>query len=273
MMKFMRFSKHQALSSECCKESPMKLLKLSLVSLILASTLAAQTITVAAAANMKYAVTDIAKAFTTQSGIDVKIITGASGKLTQQIMSGAPYDVFLSADVEFPAKLEKGGFTTTPSQVYAYGALVLWTNTGVNLVKGVAVVADPAIKKVAIANPKTAPYGIEAMNTMHFYKVDGAVTSKLITAESISQASTYVATKAVDVGFVAKSIVLSPEMKNVGKWVEVDPKSYNTIDQAMVGLKNGTPENQIAAKRFLQFMSSAKTHEILKASGYALPTK
>ena len=247
----------------------MKLLKLSLVSFVLASSLSAQTITVAAAANLKYAITDIAKAFTAQTGIDVKIITGASGKLTQQIMSGAPYDAFLSADVEFPAKLAKGGYTTTPSQVYAYGSLVLWSDTGANLSKGVEGLSDPAIKKVAIANPKTAPYGLEAVNAMRFYKVD--IAPKIVTAESISQAATYVTTKAVDVGFLAKSIVLSPEMKNVGRWVEVDPKSHNIIDQAMVGLKNGTPENQIAAKRFLRFISSPKAVEILRASGYTLP--
>lgn len=251
----------------------MKLLKIVLTSLAFASALAAQTITVAAAANMKYAVNDIAKAFTAESGIDVKIITGASGKLTQQIMSGAPYDAFLSADVEFPAKLANGGYTTTPSTVYAYGTLILWSDTGVDLSKGVAIVADPSVKKIAVANPKTAPYGIEAMNAMKYYKVSDKVDGKLIIAESISQVGAYVTTKAVDVGFMAKSIVLSPEMKNVGKWIEVDPKSHNIIDQAMVGLKNGTPENQIAAKKFLRFMSSAKALEILKASGYGLPVK
>lgn len=251
----------------------MKLLKLVLASLAFASAIAAQTITVAAAANMKYAVNDIAKAFSQESGIGVKIITGASGKLTQQIMSGAPYDAFLSADVEFPGKLVQGGYTTTPAQVYAYGTLVLWSDTGADLSKGVAIVTDPSVKKIAIANPKTAPYGTEAMNTMRFYKVADAVTSKIVTAESISQVGSYVTTKAVDVGFMAKSIVLSPEMKNVGKWVEVDPKSYNTIDQAMVGLKNGSPENQIAAKKFLRFMSSAKAQSILKESGYGLPKK
>ncbi|MDO9305679.1 MAG: molybdate ABC transporter substrate-binding protein [Sulfuricurvum sp.] len=251
----------------------MKLFKLTLTSLAFASALVAQTITVAAAANMKYAVTDIAKAFTKESGIEVKIITGASGKLTQQIMSGAPYDAFLSADVEFPAKLANGGFTTTPAYIYAYGSLILWSDTGVDLSKGVAIVADPSVKKIALANPKTAPYGIEAMNAMKYYKVADDVTGKIITAESISQVGAYVTTKAVDVGFMAKSIVLSPEMKNVGKWVEVDPKSYNTIDQAMVGLKNGSPENQIGAKKFIRFMSSAKALEILKASGYGLPKK
>lgn len=251
----------------------MKLLKIVLTSLAFASSLAAQTITVAAAANLKYALNDIAREFTKESGIDVKIITGASGKLTQQIMSGAPYDAFLSADVEFPTKLVQGGFTTTPSQVYAYGKLVLWSNTGIDLTKGIAVVADSNVKKIAIPNPKTAPYGLEAMNALKSYKLADIVESKIINAESISQAATYVTSKTVDLGFMAKSIVLSPEMKNVGKWIEIDPKSYNMIDQAMVGLKNGTPENQIAAKKFLRFMSSPKAIEILKESGYNIPKK
>lgn len=251
----------------------MKLLKVVLTSLAFASALAAQTITVAAAANLKYAIADIAKAFTDESGIGVKITTSSSGKLTQQIMSGAPFDVFLSADVEYPAKLVQGGYTTTPSQVYAYGTLVMWSNTGIDVTKGVAIVTDPAVKKIAVANPKTAPYGIEAVNTMKFYKVADDAASKLVIGESISQVATYVSSKSVDVGFMAKSIVLSPEMKTVGKWVEIDPKSYNTIDQAMVGLKNASPENQIAAKKFLRFMYSAKAQEILKASGYGLPKK
>ncbi len=246
-------------------------LKLLFASMLLISTSWSQTITVAAAANLKYAVADIAKEFTKSTNIKVKIITGASGKLTQQIMSGAPFDALLSADVEYPAKLAKTGYTTTPAQIYAYGTLVLWSDTGVNLSKGVAIVADPSVKKIAVANPKTAPYGIEAMNAMNYYKVAQKAQPKLVIAESISQVGAYVTTKAVDVGFMAKSIVLSPEMKNVGKWVEIDPKSYSTIDQAMVGLKNGSPENQIAAKKFLRFMSSPTAVAILKANGYGLP--
>jgi molybdate transport system substrate-binding protein len=251
----------------------LKLLKLSLAALAFSSALSAQIITVAAASNLKFAMDNLASAFTKETGIGIKPIFGASGKLTQQIMSGAPYDAFLSADVEFPAKLANGGFTTTPTSVYACGSLVLWSNTGINLSKRASIVADPSVKKIAIANPKTAPYGIEAINILRYYKMNHGIESKLIIAESVSQVGAYVTTKAVDIGFIAKSIVLSPEMKNVGQWTEVDPKSYNTIDQAMVGLKNGSPENQIAAKKFLKFMSSAKAQEILKASGYGLPAK
>ncbi len=245
-----------------------------IIGLLLGSYLAnAQTITVAAAANLKYAAMDIAKEFKKSSGINVKIITGASGKLTQQIMSGAPFDVMLSADSEYPNRLAKGGFTTTPSEVYAIGTLVLWSNTGANLSKGVAIVADPSVRKIAIANPKTAPYGIEAMNAMRYYKVSAKAKPKMVIAESISQVGSYVTTKAVEVGFMAKSIVLAPEIKGIGKWVEIDHKAYNMIDQNMVGLKNGSPENQLAARRFIKFMSSLKAREILKTNGYELPNK
>jgi molybdate transport system substrate-binding protein len=245
-----------------------------ILAIILATmSIQAQTITVAAAANLKYAMADIVKEFTKSSGIKVKVITGASGKLTQQIMSGAPFDAFLSADVEYPAKLAKGGFTTTPAQVYAYGTLILWSATGADLSKGVRTVVGPNVKRIAIANPSTAPYGMEAINAMRYYKVDSIARSKFINGESINQVATYVTTKAVDVGFMAKSIVLASDMKNVGKWVEVDPKSYHMIDQAMVGLKNGTPENQVAAKKFLKFVMSPTAQNILKNSGYILPTQ
>jgi len=252
----------------------MKLLGKILLSAVVFTSLSwSQTITVAAAANLKYALADIAKEFKKTSGIDVKIITGASGKLTQQIMSGAPFDALLSADVEYPAKLAKGGFTTTPAQVYAYGTLILWSANGADLSKGVAMLANPNVKRIAIANPKTAPYGQEAMNAMRYYKVDSVAQPKFINGESINQVATYVTTKAVDVGFMAKSIVYAPEMKNVGKWVEVNPASYHKIDQAMVGLKNGSPENQIATKKFLRFVMSTKAQGILKNNGYVLPSE
>jgi len=240
--------------------------------LLLCSTLNAQTITVAAAANLKYVIDDLAASFTKESNINVKVITGSSGKLTQQIMSGAPYDVFLSADTEFPAKLVKGGFTTTPSQVYAYGVLVLWSNSGADVSKGIVILTNPSVKKIAIANPKTAPYGIEAIKSLKYFKIDpNSLSGKLVIGESVSQVGTYTATKAVDVGLVAKSIVISPEMKNVGKWFELDPKSYNLIDQGMVAIKSNSVENQTASKQFLRFMSSDIARQILITYGYRIP--
>lgn len=230
----------------------------------------AQTITVAAAANLKYVLDDLSMAFEKESGIEVKGIFGASGKLTQQIKSGAPFDMFMSADIEFPAKLAAEGYAVTPSKVYAYGTLVLWSTTGADLSRGVEGLASDKINKIAIANPKTAPYGVEALNSMKHFKVDHTLSPKLVTAESIAQVGNFVTTKAVDVGFIAKSIVMSPEMKGIGQWVEVDPKSYNAIDQAMIVLKNGSPENQIAAKKFYNFLQTPKAHEIFKRFGYII---
>ncbi len=249
----------------------MKLTKVFFASLAFAAVLEAQTITIAAAANLKYALADISKVFTKETGITVKVTTGASGKLTQQIKSGAPFDLFMSADKEYPSKLAAEGYTTTPATVYAYGKLVLWSDTGADLSKGVAAVTNPSVKKIAIASPRTAPYGVEAMNALKFYKLDTKVADKIISAESINQAAIYVTTKVVDIGFMAKSVVLSPDMKNVGKWVEVDPKAYNKIEQAMVGLKNGSPENQIAAKKFMRFLNTPEIREIFAANGYILP--
>lgn len=249
----------------------MKPLKFILTLLAFASVLSAQTITVAAASNLKYAMDNIVAEFTKETGIVVKPIFGASGKLTQQIISGAPYDVFLSADVEFPQKLSQSGNTLTNPKIYAYGTLVLWSANQTPLEGGIPVLCTKNNLTIAIANPKTAPYGIEAMNALHYYTKDRTCSAKIVTAESISQVGSYVTTQAADVGFIAKSIVLSDEMKTVGKWVDIDPKAYKPIDQSMVILKNTSPENHTAAKRFFDFMSSPTAQSILKRNGYIVP--
>jgi molybdate transport system substrate-binding protein len=231
----------------------------------------AQTITVAAASNLKYAMDNITTEFTKETGIIVKPIFGASGKLTQQILSGAPYDVFLSADVEFPLKLFQSGYTLSNPKIYAYGTLVLWSANQTPLEGGISTLCTKNNLTIAIANPKTAPYGIEAMNALHYYNKDRVCNAKIVTAESISQVGSYVTTQAADVGFIAKSIVISDEMKLIGKWVDIDQKSYKPIDQAMVILKNTLPENQTAAKKFLDFMSSPIAQSILKRNGYIVP--
>ncbi len=246
-----------------------KIVKLLLLFLAFGALSFAQTITVAAAANLKYTVADIAKEFTKSTGIRVNVTTGSSGKLTQQIMAGAPFDAFLSADTSYPEKLAQAGYTTTPSTIYAYGVLVLWTNSGLNLSDKIAAIKNA--KKIAIANPKVAPYGVAAVEAMQHYGIYNSVSKKLVNGESIGQVATFITTKSADVGFMAKSIVMSPDMRGVGKWVELDSASYSKIGQAMVGLKNGSPESQIAAKKFLKFMLSSKAKEILIANGYIVP--
>ena len=231
----------------------------------------AEPLTVAVAANVKYAFDELATEFTEQTGVAVRGVVSSSGKLTSQIKSGAPYDVFLSADMEYPAILFKDGQATSPPKVYANGALVLWTAKDVDLSKGVAGLADSSIKKVAIASPKLAPYGREAIKALDFYKVRAAVEPKLVYGESISQVNQYIDTKSVEVGFTAKSVVLSPELQGKGKWVEVPNESYAPIAQGIVILRHGSENNGEAARKFYGFVFSSKAQAILTKYGYKLP--
>ena len=231
----------------------------------------AEPLTVAVAANVKYAFDELAAEFTKQTGVAVNGVVSSSGKLAAQIKSGAPYDVFLSADMDYPAILFKDGQATSPPKVYANGALVLWTAKDVDLSKGIAGLADSSIKKVAIASPKLAPYGREAIKALDFYKVRAAVEPKLVYGESISQVNQYIDTKSVEVGFTAKSVVLSPELQGKGKWVEVPNESYAPIAQGLVILRHGSENNGEAARKFYGFLFSSKAQAILTKYGYKLP--
>lgn len=234
---------------------------------------AAESITVAVAANINYAFKAIASAFTKETGIEIKSVVSSSGKLTAQINHGAPYDVFLSADMHYPTTLHESGLAVAPPKVYANGVLVLWTTKNINLSKlGVATLAEKTITKVAIANPKLAPYGTEAIKALDYYQIKSIVLPKLVYGESVSQVNQYVDIKSVDVGFTAKSVVMSPELKGKGTWIDVPSESYEPIAQGMVVLKYGEKHHNRAAHQFYHFMQSAKAHEILSQYGYKQPS-
>ncbi|MDF0378718.1 molybdate ABC transporter substrate-binding protein [Methylophilus sp. YYY-1] len=232
---------------------------------------AAEPFTVAIAANLKYVFDDLAAEFKQETGIEAQSVLNASGKIATQVRQGAPFDVFMSADMEFPEGLYKEGFAVTAPKPYAYGLLVLWSQTGADLSKGVAGLTDAAIGKVAIANPKLAPFGKQALKAMEFYKVKVALEPKLVYGESITQVSQYVDSKAVDVGFSAKSIVVAPETTGKGKWVAVPEESYEPIAQGVVILKHGIDNNADAARKFYGFVQSEKARAIFAKNGYKLP--
>jgi len=232
---------------------------------------AAEPFTVAIAANLKYVFDDLAAEFKKQTGIEAQSVLNASGKIATQVRQGAPFDVFMSADMEFPEGLYKEGFAVTAPKPYAYGLLVLWSQTGADLSKGVVGLADPAVAKVAIANPKVAPFGKQSLKAMEFYKVKAAIEPKLVYGESITQVSQYVDSKAVDVGFSAKSIVIAPETAGKGKWVPVPEESYEPIAQGIVILKHGIDSNADAARKFYGFVQSEKARTIFAQYGYKLP--
>lgn len=231
----------------------------------------AEPLTIAIAANLKYVFDDLAVEFKKETGIETQSVLNASGKIVTQIRHGAPFDVFMSADMEYPEELYKEGFAVTAPKPYAYGLLVLWSKTEADLSKGVTGLADLAVAKVAIANPKVAPFGKQSLKAMEFYKVKAAIEPKLVYGESIAQVSQYVDSKAVDVGLTAKSIVIAPEMAGKGKWVPVPEESYEPIAQGMVILKHGIDTNADAARKFYDFVQSEKARAIFAQSGYKLP--
>jgi molybdate transport system substrate-binding protein len=232
---------------------------------------AAGTVTVAVAANVKFAFQDLAATFTKETGIAVKDVVSSSGKITAQVLNGAPFDVFLSADTGYPEKLRQQGQTASPAKIYAYGTLVLWTMKDLDLSRGVAALTDDAITKVAIANPRLAPYGRESIRAMAHYHVYTEVKPKLVYGQSISQTSQYIDSAAVDVGFTSKSVVLAPDVKGRGHWVEVPHDAYQPIAQAAVILKHGRDSNAEAARKFFDFIYSPPARDIFSRFGYVLP--
>ena len=230
----------------------------------------ADELTVAAAANLQFTLEEIKAVFEQQTGIQLKTVLGFSGKLTTQIKNGAPFDIFMSADEDYPQRLYTDGVTLGPPKVYAYGSLVLWTFKDLDLSQGIAGLPSAAFEKIAVASPQAAPYGREAVNAMTHHNVYHAIESKLVYGESVSQVNQFITTQAADAGFTAKSIVLAPNMSGKGKWMEVDPKAYRPIAQSAVLLKHAESRKE-NAQRFYDFLFSARAREIFKKYGYILP--
>ena len=231
----------------------------------------AGTIAVAVAANVQYAFDELKTAFKQDTGHDVQGSINSSGKFVAQISHGAPYDVFLSADMEFPEKLYKDGLAATEPRIYAYGALVIWSTKEKNLSQWQSLLSSSQVSKIAVANPKTAPYGRETMRALQYFKLEQSLQPKLVFGESIAQTNQYIHSGVADVGFTAKSVVLSPEMRSQGKWIDVPRASYQPIAQGAVILKYGKEQHPQIAQQFYDFVYSAKARAILERYGYLLP--
>jgi molybdate transport system substrate-binding protein len=244
-----------------------------LVSLLLMASAPAfaDAIAVAVAANVQYAFDDLRAAFQQETGHEVRAVYNSSGKFTAQIMNGAPFDVFLSADMAYPKTLHKAGFAAAAPKPYAYGSLVLWTRKDINLADWQRLLAGPAVRKLALANPRTAPYGREAMRILAYYKLDTMLEGRLVFGESIAQVNQYIHSGTVDLGFTAKSVVLSPELKGQGKWIDLPRESYEPIAQGAVILRHGKENNPALAQRFYDFLYGPKARAIFMRYGYLLP--
>jgi molybdate transport system substrate-binding protein len=224
-------------------------------------------LTIATAANMQFAMLEVVKSFTTETGIDCEIITSSSGKLTAQIKEGAPYDIFVSADMKFPNELYVNGFTNNKPMIYAYGKLVIWTmNSQLN--PTFESFNKQQIKHIALANPKTAPYGLSAVEYLKNLKIYEKIKHKLVFGESIAQTNQFIFSYAAEIGITAKSVVLSPKMKTQGSWEEVNQDLYTPIAQGIVILKNRNAYLG-RAQKFNEFIFSDKGKEILNKFGYS----
>ncbi|GAB3163751.1 molybdate ABC transporter substrate-binding protein [Telluribacter humicola] len=228
-------------------------------------------VVVATAANVQYVMQELKEEFEKESDTEVEMVVSSSGKLTAQIREGAPFDVFVSADTQYPNEIHKNGGSDVAPRVYARGTLVLWTLDSTAIDLSINRLADKSIRKVALANPRTAPYGEAAVQAMEKAGIYEQVKDKLVYGESIAQTSQYIASGAADAGFTAMSVVLSPEMKGKGHWVKVDSSAYQPIEQAAVLLRHSEDSFKAQPSRdFFEFLFSGKAKAIFRKYGYSV---
>ena len=226
----------------------------------------AQNLKVAVAANLQPVIKALQKDFKQKTGMDLEPIVGSSGNLSAQIRNGAPYDIFLSADMSFPETLFKEGFSQKKPVIYAQGSLIICSNQNIGFENWERLLLTNRIKKIAIANPKIAPYGKAAEETLKDKGILDDVQSKVVYGESISQVNTYITSGVVEVGFTTQALVKDPANKTSLFWQVIDPKTYAPIEQGIVILKhaNGNAD----ADKFYQYILSPAAKAIFKEYGY-----
>jgi molybdate transport system substrate-binding protein len=248
---------------------------LALLLLLTGSFASAQEITVAAAADMSAALPQLVEAYTKKTGRTVKLSFGASGNLTNQIRNGAPFDVFFSADEEYPQQLISEGLASKDTLYrYAIGRLVLWVpnDSPLDLSKiGIQALLDPSVKKISIANPATAPYGRAAAAALRHFGIYDQVSSRLVLGENVSQAAQFVESGNAQAGLIALSHALAPAMKDKGRYWTVPLDAYPTLNQAAVVLSRSKQGD--AARRFLEFLRSPEAASLLSSYGFSLPAE
>jgi molybdate transport system substrate-binding protein len=254
--------------------------RLFLAGVFLVSSVGAQEIRIAAAADLSAAMQKLAPAFEKQTGIHVSVSLGSSGNFFAQIQNGAPFDVFLSADKSYPEKLEQAGLTEPGTlKLYARGKLVLWWPNSVHIqiaasgqppmAGGLDALQGPDVRKIAIANPEHAPYGRAAVAALQSYGVYDQVKSKLVLGENISQTAQFAQSGNADAAFIALSLALSDVMKKSGHYIALRSDSYPPINQAAVVVRSSKQKEP--ARRFVDFLVSEDGQRVLHDFGFESP--
>ena len=227
----------------------------------------------AAAADMSAALPEVAAQYKKRTGQDIKLTFGSSGNLTNQIENGAPFDVFFSADEDYPKQLiDKGLAEKDTLYRYAVGRLVLWIPNDVRLdlqKVGMQALLDPSVKRIAIANPQHAPYGRAAEAALRHFGIYDQVAAKLVLGENVSQAAQFVESGNAQAGLIALSHALAPAMKGKGQYWMVPLDAYPTLNQAAVVIS--LSKQKEAARKFLEFMRGAEATSLLENYGFSLP--
>jgi len=224
------------------------------------------SVKIAAAANMQFALAALADSFEVNSQIETELIISSSGKLTAQIIEGAPFDIFLSADMKYPQKIFDSGLSKSPPKIYARGQMVLWSKRS-RIDLDIQQIIDSNIKHIATANPINAPYGKAAQECLEYYKLSDSISSKIVYGESISQVNQFISTGAAQIGFTSKSVQYAGDNDKTGSWIDIPLKSYAPIYQGAILLdkkSNFHPE----AQKFYEFLFSNQGQQILKDFGY-----
>jgi molybdate transport system substrate-binding protein len=250
----------------------MKKLLLALI-LCFASTFAsAQDLLVAAASDLSFVMPEIASRFQQQTGKKVAFTFGSSGNFYQQIRNGAPFDLFFSADEQYPARLQQEGFAE-PGTLYPYalGKLVLFVpaNSKLNIAQGLNVLLSPEVRKISIANPQHAPYGRAAVDALNRAGLYNKVKDKLVLGENISQAAQFIQSGNADAGIIALSLASAPPMRSRGRFTEVPSSEYAPIRQAAILVK--ASKRKGTAREFLNFLKQPEIVNLMSRYGFTQP--
>jgi molybdate transport system substrate-binding protein len=247
------------------------LLTITTVALARSSAAMAQDLAIAAASDLQAVFPAVVAQFEKSSGHHVQVTYGSSGNFVAQIQNGAPFDLFFSADIDYAKRLESTGLAE-PGSLYEYavGKIVLWTrkDSGIDVTRGLAVLREDRVRKIAIANPQHAPYGRAAVAALKHDAVYDAIASKIVLGENISQTAQFVQSGNADVGIIALSLAMAPKAKEMGTYAEIPAGSYPPIAQAAVIVK--ASKNMAPARDFLAFMKRPDTIALMQSFGFTM---
>jgi molybdate transport system substrate-binding protein len=235
-----------------------------------ASAAQARAITIAAAADLRFAMDEIVTQFRARHPADrIEVVYGSSGKFHTQIRQGAPYDLYFSADIEYPRRLAEDGLAASEVWPYATGRIVLWSPTLDATRMTLDSLADPAITRIAIANPQHAPYGKRAEEALRGAGVWERVESRLVYGENISQTAQFVETGNAQVGVIALSLAISPPLAEKGGYWLIPDALHEPLEQGFIITKRAA-DNPLA-RSFAEFMNEPETRTVLTRYGFVLP--